>query len=151
MLRFYLALYMAKLTKLAIRVLGKISHSKGTDFPGVVALKICPSFLEKVSKPETIICVTGTNGKTTLANMIDDILEDNNYVLLHNRFGSNLNSGLATCFALDVSLANKHKSEIAVFEVDERSAIRVYPYIKPQYLVCTQLPRDSNRRNAHPY
>lgn len=151
MLRFYLALYMAKLTKLAIRVLGKISHSKGTDFPGVVALKICPSFLEKVSKPETIICVTGTNGKTTLANMIDDILEDNNYVLLHNRFGSNLNSGLATCFALDVSLANKHKSEIAVFEVDERSAIRVYPYIKPQYLVCTQLTRDSNRRNAHPY
>ena len=151
MFRFYLALYMAKLARIAIKVLGKISKSEGTNFPGVVAMKICPGFLDIVAKPEVIACVTGTNGKTTLCNMIDDILEDNGYSLLNNRLGSNLDTGLATSLAIDASLGNKARSKIAVFEVDERSAIRVYPHVKPDYLVCTQLTRDSNRRNAHPY
>lgn len=151
MLRFYLALYMAKLSRVAIKVLGKFTKSEGTNFPGTVAMKICPDFLDRVAKPELIACVTGTNGKTTLCNMLSDILEDNNYSLLSNKYGSNLDTGLATSLAIDASLRNKPKSQIAIFEVDERSAIRVYPHIKPDYLVCTQLTRDSNRRNAHPY
>lgn len=151
MLRFYLALYMAKIARIAIKVLGKITKSEGTNFPGTLAMKICPDFLDRVAKPEIIACVTGTNGKTTLCNMLSDILEDNNYSLLSNKYGSNLDTGLATSLAIDANLGNKARSKIAVFEVDERSAIRVYPHVKPDYLVCTQLTRDSNRRNAHPY
>ena len=39
---------------------------------------------------------------------------------------------------------------MAIFEVDESSSPKVYPYIKPNYLICTNLIRDSLRRNAHP-
>ena len=151
MLRFFFALCAAKLSRIAIKVLGRFTHTSGTNFPGVVAMKLCPDFLDRVAKPGTIACVTGTNGKTTLCNMISDILEDNNYSLLSNRFGSNLDTGLATSLALDATLGNKSRSKIAVFEVDERSAIRVYTHVKPDYFICTQLARDSNRRNAHPY
>jgi len=38
---------------------------------------------------------------------------------------------------------------MALFEVDERSAPRLLPYISPDYLVCTNLQRDSMKRNAH--
>ena len=38
---------------------------------------------------------------------------------------------------------------MAVFEVDERSAGRILPFVKPDYLVCTNLQRDSMKRNAH--
>ena len=44
----------------------------------------------------------------------------------------------------------KQKYDVAVLEVDERSSIKVYSYITPTYLVCTNLFRDSIKRNAHP-
>ena len=48
------------------------------------------------------------------------------------------------------SFGNKTKFKIAVFEVDERSSLKIYPYVKPTYLICTNLFRDSIYRNAHP-
>jgi len=44
----------------------------------------------------------------------------------------------------------KSKYDIGVFEVDERSAKRVLPYLKPDYMLITNLSRDSIMRNAHP-
>ena len=57
-LRFLLALWLAKLSVPAL----KITRHNGTDFPGSLALKLCPDFLRYVGKPGTIIAVTGTNG-----------------------------------------------------------------------------------------
>ena len=37
-----------------------------------------------------------------------------------------------------------------MFEVDERSSLRIYKYVHPDYAVCTNLFRDSIQRNAHP-
>ena len=47
------------------------------------------------------------------------------------------------------SLLGKAQKELAVLEIDERSANKVYPYVTPTYLVCTNLFRDSLMRNAH--
>jgi len=33
--------------------------------------------------------------------------------------------------------------------VDERSSLLIYPYIKPDYLICNNIMRDSLARNAH--
>ena len=64
-MRFYIALWTAKFTKFIIKIVGVIFKIKGSHFPGNVANKLCPNFLEKVGKPKTIITVTGTNGITT--------------------------------------------------------------------------------------
>lgn len=61
-------------------------------FPGKLAVKLCPDFMGCIDKPKTIITVTGTNGKTTVCNMIIDILEANGYDVLNNRAGSNVNA-----------------------------------------------------------
>ncbi len=37
-----------------------------------------------------------------------------------------------------------------MLEIDERSSKRIYPYVKPDLLVITNLFRDSPMRNAHP-
>ena len=42
--------------------------------PGYVALKIFPDFLGSLKMPKTVICVTGTNGKTTVSNLLTDAL-----------------------------------------------------------------------------
>lgn len=143
--RFWIAFYIAKLGQAVLRKLKR----NATYFPGKVAIKICPKFLKYIDRPKKIIAVTGTNGKTTVCNMINDILIDNGYQVLNNRLGSNINSGIASSLIENTSIFNKTKKELAVFEVDERSSILIYPYIKPDYLICTNLFRDSIKRNAH--
>lgn len=143
--RFYIALYVSKLV---VHVL-KILKRNASYMPGKIGIWICPDFLKYIDKPNKIIAVTGTNGKTTVCNMINDVLIDNKYNVLNNRLGSNLNSGIATSLLSAASLNNKIKKDIAVFEVDERSSKLIYKYIKPDYLVCTNLFRDSIKRNAN--
>lgn len=145
-LRFYIALWAAKLSIVAL----KITRHNGTNFPGVLALKICPQFLKYAGKPEGIIAVTGTNGKTTVCNMLLDILTMDGKRVLNNKMGSNINSGIASSLIYGSGLTGKCRYKIGVFEVDERSALRVFPYMKPDYLLITNLSRDSIMRNGHP-
>lgn len=146
-MKFLLALWMAKLSIPAL----KITRHQGTDFPGNLAQRICPDFLRYVGRPKTIIAVTGTNGKTTVSNMLSDILESNGYRVMSNRAGANVVSGISTTFIRSCNLFGRIKKyDIAVLEVDERSSVRVYPYVKPDYVAITNLSRDSIMRNAHP-
>ena len=142
---FYAALWIGKLVRAGMRILGR----NATFFPGVIALKICPEFLRYVGKPKTVVSVTGTNGKTTTVNLICDLLEHSGKRVLHNRFGTNINAGVAVALMLGCSLSGRPKYDIAVFETDERSAKRIYPFIQPTHIVITNLFRDSVMRNAH--
>lgn len=144
-LRFYIALWGAK----AGNVLLKILKRNASYFPGKFAVSVCPDFIGMIDKPETIIAVTGTNGKTTVSNMIEDVLKANDYDIIDNSLGSNVNSGVATTLIKGANLLGKTKKKIAVLEIDERSANKVYPYLTPTYLICTNLFRDSMLRNAH--
>ncbi len=146
-LRFYAALWAAKLS----RPILKITKHHGTNFPGKLAVRICPDFLKYVNKPEKILCVTGTNGKTTVSNLICDVLERSGEKVLHNRYGSNIIYGVATSLLSGVNFLNRPQYRTAVLEVDERSAKRIYPWLKPSFIVVTNLFRDSIMRNAHPH
>lgn len=147
-LRFLFALWLAKLSIPAL----KMTHHNGTDFPGSLANKICPDFLRYVGKPKTIVAVTGTNGKTTVSNLISDLLNEKGRKVMSNRSGSNIVSGISTAFIRNCSLFGKVKQcDIAVLEVDERCSPKVYPYVKPDFVVLTNLFRDSIMRNAHPF
>ena len=144
-IRFYFAFYLAKISVIALKVIRR----DATQFPGKLAITLCPNFLDQIGKPKTIIAVTGTNGKTTVCNMIEDCLRENGYDFIDNQLGSNTNSGIASTFIKGANLKGNQKKDMAVFEIDERSSIRVYPYVKPTYLICTNLFRDSLMRNAH--
>ena len=50
-LRFLLTLWMAKLSIPAL----KITRHNGTDFPGSLAVKLCPDFLKYIGRPATIV------------------------------------------------------------------------------------------------
>lgn len=145
-IRFYLAMATAKAMIVLMRLLGR----SATNLPGEVALAICPDFLGQLQKPHTIIGVTGTNGKTTVTNMIADVLADNGYVFAGNRAGGNVDTGITTALIRESTLSGKTRKKLAVLEIDERSANRIYPHLQPTFLVCTNLFRDSAKRNAHP-
>ncbi len=145
-IRFLLTLWIAKCGRLALKLLRR----NATYFPGYVALKLCPDFLARIGKPKRIIAVTGTNGKTTVSNLLNDVLTHNGYRVLNNQLGSNVAAGIATSLLMGCGGLGKSKYDTAVFEVDERSSGRIYPFVKPDLLVITNLFRDSIMRNAHP-
>ena len=144
-LKFFIVLYLSKLSRIALKLIGR----DATYFPGKLAVTLCPDFLGRIDKPKTIIGVTGTNGKTTVCNMIEDCLKENGYEFIDNHLGSNINSGLASTLIEGASLLGKQKKDLAVFEIDLRIDLKIYQYVTPTYLVCTNLFRDSLKRNAH--
>ncbi len=145
-LRFYIALWGAKAAGLALRILRR----GGTYAPGKLALTICPDFLARIGRPETLIGVTGTNGKTTVSNMLCDVLESWGLDPVSNRMGANIDAGAATALISAASFSGKCRKKLGVLEMDERSAARLFPVLKPDHLLVTNLFRDSMRRNAHP-
>jgi len=144
--RFYIGHFAGKLAYRLQRILGM----NATYMPGDIAIRLCPGYLSLVGRPGKIVAVTGTNGKTTVCNLLNDVLTKEGYKIMNNSAGSNTNSGIATALMKYSSLSGKSKKDIGIIEVDERSSKKIYPGIRPDYIVCTNLFRDSITRNAHP-
>ena len=145
-LRYLIALWASK----SAYILLKLLKRNATMFPGYLALKICPDYLAQTKKSPNVLCVTGTNGKTTTTNMVADILSESGYKVVSNRYGSNINTGVATALTHSVNVFGKPKIDVLALEVDERFSRLILPFIKPDYLIVTNLFRDSIKRNAHP-
>jgi len=144
-IRFIIALICSKITRILLRMIGK----QASFYPGVIALKIDKDYLKGARKFSKVICITGTNGKTTTTNMISDIFSNTNYKIATNRLGANINTGIATVITNGLSLFGKPKVDILILETDEKFSRIILPYIKPDYLIVTNLSRDSIKRNAH--
>ncbi len=144
-LRFYFALFFAKGTALVLKLIGR----KGTSMPGSWAIILCPDFLGRMPRPKTVIGITGTNGKTTVSNMVEDVLTDRGYDFVCNRSGTNVATGVASSLIANSTFFGNPKKNLAVFELDERSSPHILPYLKPDILLCTNIFRDSYKRNAH--
>ncbi len=144
-LRFYISVIGAKILIKLMRLM----HKNATNLPGELMLIFYPDLLKHFDMPENVIAVTGTNGKTTVSNMIGNILTKNGYDIINNSFGGNVDTGIASLLLDNCTLSGSFRKNTAVLEVDERSAARVLPNIKPDWLVCTNLQRDSMKRNAH--
>ena len=128
-----------------LRLFGK----NASHVPGKLALKIDEDILGDLGKPEHLICVTGTNGKTTTSNFIATVLESSGRKVTNNSFGGNVQAGIGSALMLHSTFLGRHKYPWGVIEVDERSSPLVYPYMTPDWLVVNNIMRDSIKRNAH--
>lgn len=138
MIRYYCALLLGKLSKTALKVFGK----RVPYYPGYVALKVCPDFLKYAKKPPVIIAVTGTNGKSTISALLDDAFTSKGLYVINND-GFNIETGIAAMFVNQKGLA-----DIAILEVDEKTTGAILEHITPNYLICTNLFRDSMNGNS---
>lgn len=137
-IRVSLSVLACKFCRSALRLLGR----GGTDFPGRVALKFCPGVLGKLAKNVTTIIVTGTNGKTTTARMIEQALADSGISYFANRSGANLLSGVTAEFAMHSSITGKCKYEYAVIEADEAAFKMIGKLVNPKVVVVTNVFSD---------
>lgn len=146
MIKFYIALIASKIAYIALKILKR----NGSFYPGYIATKINKDFLKIANKPKYVICVTGTDGKTTTANLISDTLTNCGYKVANNKVGSNTNIGITTAVINSINIFNKTKVDCLVLETDEHYVRLIAPVVKCDYLIVTNVIRDSLQRNAHP-
>lgn len=124
-----------------------------TSLPGALALKICPDILGYAAKNVDIIAVTGTNGKTTSARIIERALQNAGRSVCANRSGANLMPGITAELIMNKSLFGSIRCESAVIECDEAACRLVLGKLRPRVLLITNLFRDQLDRYgtvAHP-
>lgn len=113
-----------------------------TSLPGALALKICPDILGYAAKNVDIIAVTGTNGKTTSARIIERALQNAGKSVCANRSGANLMPGITAELIMNKSLFGSTRCESAVIECDEAACRLVLGRLRPRVLLITNLFRD---------
>lgn len=108
------------------------------NFPGKIALYIDPHLIRDLSKNlnDGSIVVCGTNGKTTITNLLADVLEQSGKSVACNRTGANLDSGVAT------ALLHAGKVDWGIFECDELWLSKVLPALQSRYLLLLNLFSD---------
>lgn len=118
--------------------LKNIARRPGAMLPGKIALKIDPDIISEEMRKVTegSIVVVGTNGKTTVTNMLADILEADGKTVACNRTGANMAGGVAS------TLLQSSTVQWGVFESDELWLARILPQVKATYVVLLNLFRD---------
>ena len=146
-MRFYLALWAAKLCAVLIRLIAK---GRGTNLPGELALRLDPRFVAHIRgiDPAKAVFVTGTNGKSTTINMLHHILTHSGCAVSANLKGANLLSGVATTLIADCTLGGRFKKEYAVMETDERFLAAIRAQLSARFVCVTNIQRDQCQRNG---
>ncbi|HET9224475.1 MAG TPA: MurT ligase domain-containing protein [Roseiflexaceae bacterium] len=140
-LRLAAAIAAGKAAGLASRAL---HMGGGTTLPGVVARRIAPDTLRRLSAalPQGVALVGGTNGKTTTTRMLATILKDDGRNVLHNRAGANLVTGLTATALSGSSLSGRLRADIGLFETDEAALPHALEETRPRLVLLHNLFRD---------
>ena len=125
-----------ELARLAGRLSRLAARGGGTTLPGKILATIDPGALGTLARrlPRGCALVSATNGKTTTAAMVADILRE--IRLAHNRAGANLVSGVAS------TLLESRGAELGLFEVDEGAFPEVARRTRPRAVCLGNLFRD---------
>ena len=115
-----------------------VFHSPAANFPGKIALYADPRVIADLAPrlQKGSVCVVGTNGKTTVTNLLADALETAGQRVVCNRTGANLDSGVAT------ALLHAREADWGVFECDELWLAKILPHLQANYVVLLNLFRD---------
>ena len=140
----FFAVILCKLIRAVGRLLGR-----GSSLPGQIVLKLFPGVLAKLRLPDTVIAVSGSNGKTSTVEMIAHILTENGKTVIWNREGSNQTEGVATTLLCSSTLAGRVNGDVVLLESDERYARLTFRHFTPTHFVITNLYRDQMTRNGH--
>lgn len=138
--RFWVALWAGKIITKGLLVTGK----KGTTLPGKIANWIDPEIMRHLSVAYTdgIIMITGTNGKTTTANLLASIIRQSGEEFAFNQAGANLLTGITGALIQNTRWNGLSRAHLALLEVDEATVPKFCEQVAPTLAIVTNFFRD---------
>ena len=146
-MRQLLALVVTRFLVRLLRLFGR----GATSLPGKAALALDSRIVRNLASGLDILCVTGTNGKTTTTLIIGNMLKEAGIPYFSNRSGSNLLQGIAAVLAENAALRGDFRVKVALLEVDEAAFDPVCDHLKPRVVVVTNFFRDQLDRYGELY
>ena len=134
----FFALLAARITRVFLRLF----KNGATTLPGRAALFFKYDILTKMSQSVRVICVTGTNGKTTTCALLEHALKSEGKSYFINKSGANMIGGVTAAFAENCTLSGRCKKEFAILECDENSLPAISRYLDAEVLAVTNIFRD---------
>jgi UDP-N-acetylmuramyl tripeptide synthase len=121
----------------AVGALSRRSGRGGTSLPGKALLRMQRDAIARLAAglEHGSAVLSATNGKTTTAAMVAQVLERGGSRLVHNRAGANMAGGVATALL-------EGGGDTGLFEVDEFWLDSVVPQVRPRSLLLANLFRD---------
>ncbi len=112
--------------------------------PGEIARRLHPGLLSLLccQIKQGLILIVGTNGKTTTALLLRQILENQGYQIVHNLTGANLVNGLITSLLVHTNLLGQLQADYAILEVDENVLPLILKQCQPSHILGLNLFRD---------
>lgn len=116
----------------------------GSALPGLFVETIDPDFISRTlaQLSQGVIVISGTNGKTTTAKMVVELLESQGLKVFTNRTGSNFTRGVAAALLGEINVKGVLDADIAVLELDEAHAVHFVTKIPPRYSLLLNVMRD---------
>ncbi len=119
----------------------------GTALPGVVAERIDPEITAGLASRlgQGSVLVTGTNGKTTTARLLRNIVHAAGMGTVANSAGSNMMRGIASALVESAGWSGGFDGadgKLGVFEVDEATVPEAAWAVRPRAVLFTNLFRD---------
>lgn len=142
---------MIKIELLILKTIAKILNlfGRGSNLPGVLANKLNKNIKTYFKMPKTVIAITGSAGKGSVSSIIAESLRIDGKKVVHNKFGSNMLTGILSLLIANSDLNGNIKGDVLVVEVDERYTKSVFELIKPKYVVITNICRDQPPRHGN--
>lgn len=137
---FLLSIFIAKSIYMTMRLCGY----QASTYPGYVVEKMNKFFLQQIRSryKESIILVSGTNGKTTTTTILSSILGATNKIVLSNESGSNMSRGIISLLTTNCSWLGRLKADYLVLEVDEAYMPLVAEQLLPDVVLLLNVTRD---------
>ncbi len=140
-MRLIVAIFVGKLIQFLTTTL---KLGGGSAAPGYYALKVDPDLVSKLifQIPKNIV-ITGTNGKTTTARILNHLLKSQGVKTIRNSSGSNLERGIASTLLSRFHLSGgKLNESIGIWETDEAAFNKIVFQTRPQLVVFLNCFRD---------
>jgi lipid II isoglutaminyl synthase (glutamine-hydrolysing) len=116
---------------------------RGTSLPGLLIEKRFIWLLKALTQDlEEIICISGTNGKTTTRAVLVHMYQEQKVGVCTNLGGANLIRGLASSLLLNRDWLGRAIHKTAILEVEEASLPRLACYVSMDRLILTNIFRD---------
>jgi UDP-N-acetylmuramyl tripeptide synthase len=127
-----------------VGALARLRGSGATSIPGKVLMRLEPEAIAALGGRlrDGSSLISATNGKTTTAAMVSEILTGTGVAIVHNRAGANMAGGVASTLLDAARPRGAISGDLGLFEVDELWLAEVAAQLRPRAILLGNLFRD---------